>query len=255
MEVRNMLVSFDEENGLRFYDNNGNVIAFLKSGEVNTSLNHYIKLGEQIDKLRAENEKLKKENEELKIADRVRIGEFGFGEDRVRRLTEAGYDYNKVQEIVNERVNLDLPCFKGLLNKITELEKANKVMQDRLMEDGYCAQCEWMEGEMADMEQRLDKANAKIAKLEHKIERKDKYIEKIRHENDLLGFKCRLRESDLKCLEKMYFELDDDRHVMHKALGIAVKHINAVNYSPFDTRPAITIDDYILKAKEELKND
>lgn len=46
---------------------------------------------------------VKKSNEE--IADEVIAGKWGNGEERKRRLTEAGYDYNAVQAIVNQKVS------------------------------------------------------------------------------------------------------------------------------------------------------
>lgn len=45
----------------------------------------------------------KKSNEE--IADEVIAGKWGNGADRKKRLTDAGYDYNAIQEIVNRKVN------------------------------------------------------------------------------------------------------------------------------------------------------
>lgn len=48
-----------------------------------------------------------------KIADEVRNGDWGDGEERIRRLTEAGYDYDAVMSIVNHdilgtEINMDL---------------------------------------------------------------------------------------------------------------------------------------------------
>lgn len=39
-----------------------------------------------------------------KIAKDVIRGDWGIGEERKKRLTEAGYDYNKVQKRVNELI-------------------------------------------------------------------------------------------------------------------------------------------------------
>lgn len=41
-----------------------------------------------------------------KLADQVISGKWGNGEERKQRLTEAGYDYNKVQGIVNQKLNV-----------------------------------------------------------------------------------------------------------------------------------------------------
>lgn len=48
----------------------------------------------------------KKSNEE--IADEVIRGNWGNGDDRKRRLTEAGYDYNAIQNIVNQKLSGEL---------------------------------------------------------------------------------------------------------------------------------------------------
>ena len=45
---------------------------------------------------------VKKSNEE--IANEVIAGNWGNGEDRRKRLTEAGYDYNAIQDIVNQKM-------------------------------------------------------------------------------------------------------------------------------------------------------
>lgn len=44
----------------------------------------------------------KKSNEQ--IADEVIAGKWGNGADRKNRLTAAGYDYNSVQRIVNQKL-------------------------------------------------------------------------------------------------------------------------------------------------------
>lgn len=53
----------------------------------------------------------KKSNQE--IADEVIAGKWGNGEDRKKRLTEAGYNYSEVQAIVNERLKKALPIAVG----------------------------------------------------------------------------------------------------------------------------------------------
>ena len=44
----------------------------------------------------------KKSNEQ--IANEVIAGKWGNGDDRKNRLTAAGYDYNSVQKIVNQKL-------------------------------------------------------------------------------------------------------------------------------------------------------
>lgn len=62
-----------------------------------------IVLGSRYDevqnKINEQSAPTKKSNEE--IAEEVKIGKWGNGEERKQRLTEAGYDYNTIQGIVN----------------------------------------------------------------------------------------------------------------------------------------------------------
>lgn len=51
---------------------------------------------------------VKKSNEE--IANEVIQGHWGNGDDRKKRLTEAGYDYSAIQAIVNNKVNASQPA-------------------------------------------------------------------------------------------------------------------------------------------------
>lgn len=51
---------------------------------------------------------VKKSNEE--IANEVIQGNWGNGDDRKKRLTEAGYDYSAIQAIVNNKVNASQPA-------------------------------------------------------------------------------------------------------------------------------------------------
>ena len=41
---------------------------------------------------------------ELMIAKEVIAGQWGYGEERKKKITKAGYDYNTVQSMVNQMV-------------------------------------------------------------------------------------------------------------------------------------------------------
>ena len=81
---------------------------------------------------------VKKSNEE--IAKEVLEGKWGNGEDRKKRLTEAGYNYNEIQSIVNKLSN-------ETTHKKTNEQIANEVIagkwgngqerKDRLTKAGY----------------------------------------------------------------------------------------------------------------------
>ena len=83
--------------------------------------------------------KITESTEELsKVADRVINGEFGDGEKRIKALTEAGYDYAKVQNIVNEKLG---ESYRHV-STLTEAEKANadelsKLSDETLKNKGY----------------------------------------------------------------------------------------------------------------------
>ena len=69
----------------------------------------------------------KKSNEE--IAREVIRGDWGNGEDRKRRLTEAGYNYSEVQSIVNQLVNEKTPT--------PALRKSNEELADEVINGNW----------------------------------------------------------------------------------------------------------------------
>lgn len=72
------------------------------------------------------------------IVDKVINGNYGNGEERVRRLTEAGYDWATVQNLVNEK----LGCSVRHVSDLTEEQLANadslaKLSDEELINKGY----------------------------------------------------------------------------------------------------------------------
>ena len=64
--------------------------------------------------------------EELEaMATRVIRGEFGNGEERVQKLTEAGWNYAKIQNIVNERLGSSVRLYEDVLGEQKDTKKAN----------------------------------------------------------------------------------------------------------------------------------
>lgn len=57
-------------------------------------------------------------NKNLQAACHVLQGLYGYGQDRVRRLTNAGYDYNTVQNMVN-RMMAGLDPIEGETEAVT----------------------------------------------------------------------------------------------------------------------------------------
>lgn len=64
--------------------------------------------------------------EELEaMATRVIRGEFGNGEERIRKLTEAGWNYAKVQNIVNERLGSSVRIFEDVIGGQEQSKEIN----------------------------------------------------------------------------------------------------------------------------------
>lgn len=66
------------------------------------------------------------------IADKVCDGWFGNGEDRRNRLEAAGYDYNKIQSIVNEKM---------MTKSMEEIRSRNKNMSNYRILKAMIAEC------------------------------------------------------------------------------------------------------------------
>ena len=79
------------------------------------------------------------------VVNKVIRGDFGNGEERIRRLTEAGYDYATIQDLVNEKLG-DTYRHGGkaskALNTLTDAQKKNadslaKMSDEQLRSKGY----------------------------------------------------------------------------------------------------------------------
>ena len=66
------------------------------------------------------------------IADKVCDGWFGNGEDRRNRLEAAGYDYDKIQEIVNKKMNS---------NRLEELRRNHQNMSNYRILKAMITEC------------------------------------------------------------------------------------------------------------------
>lgn len=67
--------------------------------------NPFSKLAERIEKVTAVTDKMTEATQKYKdLADKVILGDFGNGADRIEKLTKAGYDWAYVQNLVNEKL-------------------------------------------------------------------------------------------------------------------------------------------------------
>lgn len=93
---------FTGENGLitRMSNARNNLLEGALNG------NPFSKLAERIEKVTGVTDEMTKATQKYgEIVDRVIGGEFGNGQSRFQKLTEAGYDWAYVQNLVNERLN------------------------------------------------------------------------------------------------------------------------------------------------------
>lgn len=70
-------------------------------------------------------------NRDIVAACHVLQGLYGYGAERVRRLTEAGYDYHKVQHIVNRLLQGLPPEEYTALDPEKVREKIRAIMPDQ----------------------------------------------------------------------------------------------------------------------------
>lgn len=95
----------------------GSLAAAIKAGKIPTDV-----FTKALKKLVGSENKATKATKELgDVVGRVLNGEFGVGEERVRKLTEAGYDYAEVQNAVNEKLGSSVRH----LSSLTEEQKKN----------------------------------------------------------------------------------------------------------------------------------
>ena len=72
------------------------------------------------------------------IVDKVINGDFGNGEERIRRLTEAGYDYATVQNLVNEKLGSSVRHLSSLSEEeIKNADNLAKLSEEQLKNKGY----------------------------------------------------------------------------------------------------------------------
>ena len=72
---------------------------------INTFIDKFNKMSKSTEKLTAATEKVKDVTKDYgAVADKIIGGEFGNGEERFKKLTEAGYDWAHAQNLVNEKL-------------------------------------------------------------------------------------------------------------------------------------------------------
>lgn len=112
----------------------GSLAAAIKAGKIPTDV-----FTKALKKLVGSENKATKATKELgDVVGRVLNGEFGVGEERVRKLTEAGYDYAEVQNAINEKLGSSVRH----LSSLTEEQKKNadqlaKLSDAQLKNKGY----------------------------------------------------------------------------------------------------------------------
>ena len=98
-----------------------------------------------------------------KIADKVIRGDFGNGAERVKKLTEAGYEYAAVQNIVNERLGSSVRHMSSLTDEqIANADSLANLSDEQLKSKGYTDE---QIIALKDLKKEADDAGSSIYKL------------------------------------------------------------------------------------------
>ena len=72
------------------------------------------------------------------IVDKVIVGDFGNGADRVKALTDAGYDYATIQDLVNEKLGVSYRHLDALNEEqLKNADSLSKMSDEQLKSKGY----------------------------------------------------------------------------------------------------------------------
>ena len=115
---------------------------------------------ESADAAKAASNQMEKYGE---IVDKVINGDFGNGEERVRKLTEAGYEYAAVQNLVNERLGSSVRHMSSLTDEqIKNADSLANLSDEQLKSKGYTDE---QIIALKDLKKEADDANSSIYAL------------------------------------------------------------------------------------------
>lgn len=98
-----------------------------------------------------------------KIADKVIRGDFGNGAERIKKLTDAGYEYAAVQNIVNERLGSSVRHMSSLTNEqLANADSLANLSDEQLKNKGYTDE---QIIALRDLKKEANDANSSIYKL------------------------------------------------------------------------------------------
>lgn len=111
----------------------GSLAGALKKGKIPAKV-----LESALKELLGSEEKVTKETKDLgEIVDKVMNGDFGDGEERIKKLTEAGYDWAAVQNAVNEKLGVNVKHAEKLTEAQKEqAESLSKLSDEQLKQKG-----------------------------------------------------------------------------------------------------------------------
>lgn len=111
----------------------GSLAQALKKGKVPSEV-----LNTALKELLGSEEKVTKETKDLgDVVKKVMDGEFGQGEERIKKLTEAGYDWAAVQNAVNEKLGVSVRHAEKLTDAQKEqAETLSKLSDEQLKQKG-----------------------------------------------------------------------------------------------------------------------
>ena len=143
----------------------GSLTNALKKGKVPSDV-----ISAAFKELLGSEEKVTKQTKELgDVVDKVLNGEFGDGEERVKKLTEAGYDYAAVQNKVNEALGVNVKHVEKLTDAQKEqAESLSKLSDEELKRKGMTD--EQIEA-LRELERAADDSNSSISELINNIDK------------------------------------------------------------------------------------
>ena len=182
----------------------GSLAGALKKGKIPSDV-----LNTALKELLGSEEKVTKETKDLgDVVDKVLNGEFGNGEERVRKLTEAGYDWAAVQNEVNEKLGVSVKHAEKLteaqkeqaesLSKLTDEELKRKGMTDEQIEA------------LRELEAAAEDSNTSLGKLIKNMERPSGRTLLIESFNNVLKFMGQILGEVKKAWDEVFKKDEND---------------------------------------------
>ena len=209
-----------KENGIevgKLTEKYGSLANALKKGKVPADV-----VSAAFKELLGSEKEVTKETKELgEIVKKVLNGEFGNGEERVRKLTEAGYDYAEVQNKVNEALGVNIRHAEKLteeqkkqaesLSKLSDAELKRKGMTDEQI------------AALRELERAANDSNSSISNLIKNIEKPSGRTLIIESCSNALKFMGEVLGEVKKAWDEVFKKDEGEKSLGDKIYGIIEK--------------------------------